>query len=131
MSAELEAEIVRYSARNYLATRFASPRCDCGSARFRVLLDDRAGVAIRACARCSAQHGIGDSGDFLAGAELGNCACPCGEEVFELAVGLALYDDGAARWLYLGLRCDWCTLAAVYGDWKNEFDDADGLLARV
>ena len=99
---------------------------------FGVLLDDTAGAAARTCQACEHQHPIGDSEAYLDDAELGECACPCGSEAFEITVGVALYDDSEdVRWLYLGFRCPVCGLTAVYGDWKNEFNGYRELLAKV
>jgi hypothetical protein len=131
--ADLRAEVARYAEANgYPAAHFADARCACGGARFRVALDDVEGAAVRTCAACARAHPIGDSEEYLEGASLEECACPCGKELFEVSVGVSLYrgsDD--VRWLYLGCRCPSCGLAAVYGDWKNEAGDYRAFLARV
>jgi hypothetical protein len=63
---------------------------------------------------------------------LGECACPCGQEEFEITVGVSLYEESEdVKWLYLGCRCPACGLVAVYGDWKSEYEGYRGLLARV
>lgn len=130
---DIRAEILRYSKENgYLAQHFADAVCQCGGRLFGVLLDDDEGAAVRTCVACEHQHPIGDSEDYLDDAELGECACPCGKETFEVTVGVSLYDDSEdVRWLYLGFRCPACGLTAVYGDWKNEFNGYRELLARV
>lgn len=95
-------------------------------------MDDNEGAAVRVCVGCKAEHPIGDSDGCLEEAELGEYACPCGGEEFEITVGVSLYADSEdVRWLYLGCRCPKCGLAAVYGDWKNEFNGYQELLARV
>jgi hypothetical protein len=132
--ADIRAEITRYSKENeYLAQHFANAVCGCGAKVFWLLLDDIAGVAIRVCVICDAEaHPMGDSAEFMAEADEQECACPCGEEAFEITVGVSLYDDSEdVRWLYVGCRCTACGLTAVYGDWKNEFPGYQGLLARV
>ena len=132
--ADIRAEIVRYSKENgYLAGQFADAVCSCGGRVFGLLLDDEAGVASRVCVACDAEaHPIGDSAEFMDEAEEEECACPCGEEAFEITVGVSLYADSEdVRWLYVGCRCPACKLTAVYGDWKNEFNGYRELLARV
>lgn len=132
--ADIVAEIVRYSKENgYVAEHFADSVCGCGRRVFRLLLDDTAGVASRLCLACEAPpHPIGDSADFLDEAEVEECACPCGEEAFEITIGVSLYPGSEdVRWLYVGCRCPDCKLTAVYGDWKNEFNGYRELLARV
>lgn len=125
--------IRRYSKKNgYPATHFKDAVCSCKGRRFRLLLDDVAGAAVRICATCKKQHPIGDSADYLDEATLDECACPCKGETFELTIGVALYDGSRdVRWIYIACRCIKCKLSAVYGDWKNEYDDYRKLLARV
>ena len=132
--ADARAEIARYSKEaGYPAEHFADAVCQCGGRVFALYLDDTAGVASRVCVACDAEaHPIGDSAEFMDEAEEEECACPCGEEVFEITVGVSLYDDSEdVRWLYVGCRCLKCGLTAVYGDWKNEFNGYRELLARV
>jgi hypothetical protein len=131
--ADIRAEVIRYSKANgYLAHHFADATCKCGGKLFRLTLDEDEGAAVRACVACKTEHPIGDSDEFLDEADLGECACPCGGEEFEITVGVSLYEGSDdVRWLYLGCRCPNCGLTAVYGDWKNEFNGYQDLLARV
>jgi hypothetical protein len=63
---------------------------------------------------------------------LEECACPCGEEEFEITVGVHLYYGSEdVKWVYIGCRCVACGLTANYGDWKNEFNGYRDFLARV
>lgn len=130
---DIRTEIERYSIANaYVAHHFADAVCSCGGTLFQLELDDNEGAAVRNCATCKTQHPIGDSSEFLEEAELEECACPCGNEEFEITVGVSLYNDSEdVKWLYLGCRCPKCGLTAVYGDWKNEFIGYQELLARV
>lgn len=131
--ADIRDELLRYSKSNaYVVHHFADAVYKCGKQVFRLQLDDAEGAAVRKCVACGVEHPIGDSEDYLEGAELEQCACPCGHEEFEITVGISLYkgsDD--VKWLYLGCRCPVCGLTAVYGDWKNEFEGYAELLARV
>ena len=131
--ADIRDEVVRYSkANDYQAQQFADAMCQCGGRLFRLDMDENEGAAVRRCVNCNASHAIGDSDDYLEGAELEECACTCGSNVFEITVGVSLYDDSEdVRWLYLGCRCPKCGLTGVYGDWKNEFNDYRQLLAKV
>ena len=133
--ADIRAEIVRYSKEvGYVAEHFADAVCgQCGGKVFALYLDDTAGVASRVCTVCDAEaHPIGDSAQYMEESEEEECACPCGEEAFEITVGVSLYADSEdVRWLYVGCRCPKCRLTAVYGDWKNEFNGYRELLALV
>jgi hypothetical protein len=132
---DIRAEIIRYSKNvGYPAEHFADAVCgQCGGKVFALHLDDTAGVASRVCIACHTQpHPIGDSAEFMDDADVEQCACPCGEEAFEITVAVSLYADSEdVRWLYVGCRCPKCGLTAVYGDWKNEFSGYRELLARV
>jgi hypothetical protein len=131
--ADIRDELVRYSKGvTYRAEHFADARCDCGGALFRLQIDDTEGAAVRACVACAQEHPIGDSAEYLEDADLEECACPCGAEVFEITAGVALYAGSEdVRWFYVGCRCPSCGLAACYGDWKNEYNGYRELLRRV
>lgn len=131
--ADIREEITRYSELNgYLAVYFADATCKCGERRFRLSLDDNEGAAVRVCTTCNVEHPIGDSNEYLDDATLEECACPCGNEAFEITVGVSLYESSDdVKWLYLGCRCPECQLTAVYGDWKNEYPGYLELLSRV
>ncbi len=131
--ADIRAELARYSKANaYVAHHFADAVCECGGRRFRLAVDDAEGAAVRTCADCNRSHPMGDSADYLEGASLEECECPCGKDAFEITAAVSLYrgsDD--VRWIYLGCRCVACGLVAVYADWKNEYDGYRELLAKI
>lgn len=130
---DISEELFRYSGLNgYVAEHFADAFCSCGARSLRLYLDDTAGVAVRVCSSCSAQHPIGDSAEYLHDADLEECECPCGHGIFEISAGVSLYEGSEdVRWLYLGCRCLGCGLVACYGDWKNEYEGYRELLRRI
>jgi hypothetical protein len=130
---DIREELTRYGTLNgYPPEHFADAACVCGARAFRLQLDDTAGAAVRTCPTCAAVVAMGDSEEYLGEAELDECACPCGGELLEVTVGVALYEGSDdVRWLYLGARCPACKLVAVYGDWKNELEDYRVLLSKV
>ncbi len=130
---DTRAELAAYACSiGYPATHFADAVCTCGHRQFRLFLDDNDGAAVRECAACMERHPIADSAEYLDEAALEECECPCGSAVFEVTVGIALYDAREdVRWIYIGCRCPGCRLTACYGDWKNEFEDYRKLLANV
>ena len=130
--ADIRTDLRRYSKGGYPVQHFADAVCQCGHNRFLLKLDDNEGAAVRTCVACNQERPIGESADYLDGAELQECECPCGASVFEITAGVSLYSDSDdVRWLYLGCRCSSCGLLGCYGDWKNEFEDFEKLLARV
>jgi hypothetical protein len=95
-------------------------------------MDEHEGAAVRICNSCGDEHAIGDSDEYLDGADLQDYECNCGEEALEITVGVALYEGSDdVRWIYVGCRCPACGLIGCYGDWKNESIDYRTLLARV
>src|SRR5262245_5612974 len=86
--ADIRAELLRYSKGvGYRAEHFADAVCRCGGRLFLLELDDTQGAAVRFCVACDNEHPIGDSGEYLEEADLEECACPCGGEVFEITAG--------------------------------------------
>lgn len=131
--ADIRAVLVRYAEGNgYPAHHFADARCRCGSRRFRLDLDETEGVAVRTCEGCGDAHPIGDSDEFLDDADPARCECTCGDDRFEIAAGVSLYEGSEdVRWVYLGCRCPACGLTACYGDWKIGGGDYREWLGRV
>ncbi len=131
--ADIRDEILHYSTLNgYLAQHFADAVCTCSHRTFALSLDDATGVAVRTCDACGVVHPMGDSDQFMEDARPEECACPCGNERFEITIGVSLYADSRdMKWLYLGCRCPRCGLTAVYGDWKNEYEGYEDFLGRI
>jgi len=130
--ADIRVELQDYSAKSYPVQHFAEAVCVCGGCRFRLTVDDTEGAAVRECVSCGHKHPVGDSAEYLEDAELEECECPCGQAAFELTVGVALYPKSEdVRWIYLGCRCVGCGLVGCYGDWKNEYEGYQDLLARA
>src|SRR5437868_7896409 len=87
--ADIRDEILRYSQSvTYLAHHYANAVCTCGGKVFSLLLDCTQGAAVRVCAGCKAEQPIGDSDEYLEEAELEEAACACGEDKFEITVGV-------------------------------------------
>lgn len=130
---DIKESIINYSKKNgYKAEHFQDAVCLCGNKTFNLELDDDQGVAIRICNKCTNEHPIADSEEYLEEAELQPSICICEEEEFEITVGLALYENSEdVRWLYLGCRCIKCGLVGVYGDWKNEYNGYRELLSKI
>lgn len=66
-----------------------------------------------------------DSADVADDAEPEEAVCPCGGEVFDVAVGSALRDEGDVRWVSVGLRCRLDGVLGCYGDWKINHGPTD------
>jgi hypothetical protein len=129
----IQKELLRYSTKNgYVVQHFAEAQCICGNKVFNLSLDDTEGCAVRKCLSCSHEHPMGDSKEYLSQAQLDECACPCGQEAFGITAGVALYEESDdVRWIYVGCTCISCGMAAVCGDWKNEFENYRELLANI
>jgi hypothetical protein len=80
----------------------------CGRCRgdtFHVMVDDDEGCAVTVCLSCRSRTPLAGSGDHIDDADLGGCACPCGNETFTAAHGCATTADEEVRWISVGLRC--------------------------
>lgn len=104
----------------------------CGSADgYRLRVDDEEGYAERSCVACRDVVQMLDSAQYADSANPGDAACPCGGEVFDLAVGFALREDGDVRWVSIGLRCRGDDTLGCYADWKIDYSPTDALRANV
>ena len=105
----------------------------CGGTQFTLSIDNDEGFAARRCTSCGGSFLMLDS--EAADADPGEAACPCGSEIFEIAVDFALGDDGGhngdVRWVYLGLRCVKDDVLGVYADWEIDYSPTAHLLAQV
>jgi hypothetical protein len=108
----------------------ACPGCD-SDAGYDVRVDDEEGFAERTCAGCGLVHLMLDSADHMEEADPGDAACPCGGEVFDVAAGFALRNDGEVRWVSIGLRCRNDGVLGCYADWKIDYSPTDQLRTNV
>ncbi|WP_282296902.1 hypothetical protein [Stenotrophomonas sp. PS02289] len=131
--ADITIEVTRFSTLNeYIATRFHPATCACGSLDFLLLTDEEEGAGKRVCAECRTEVLLGDSADYIEGADIDNHICVCDEERFGIISGVALYaDSNDVRWLYIGCRCRRCDLVGVFAHWKCEGGDADAFMANL
>ncbi|WP_254510566.1 hypothetical protein [Anatilimnocola floriformis] len=131
--ADIRDELVRVGKLNdEIPTHFQDVRCSCGANLFRLKMDDEQGVAVRTCGTCQAEHPIGDSAEYLPGADLQESCCVCDAELFELTVGVSLYpDSNDVCWVYIGCRCPACGVTGNYGDWSSEAGDVGEYLKQV
>jgi len=129
---DIESYLVDFTAQQYPVDVVRVASCSCGGQLFRVEVDDEHGAAKRTCTSCGKDHFVCDSADYWKEAEPDECACPCGGEIMNLAVGFALYpDNGEVKWLYLGLRCTACGVLGCYADWKIAYEPSRQLLDLV
>ncbi len=130
---DIPTEILQYSVDiGVPAHQFADAVCHCGERIFQLSMDYDAGVAIRNCVTCRDDHFIGDSEEHVEKASLKDHDCFCGEDSFEITVGVSLAKDGkTVEWVYLGCRCPTCGLTGVYGDWRHGSIGCRDMLDRV
>ncbi len=130
---DLIVEMKRYSRLNeYPVDQAVHAKCKCGGTFFELFLDDEEGVAQRKCVACDSLHTMADGNEYLADANPEQCICVCENPVFQITVGVSLYEDSDdVRWLYIGCRCRDCDLIGVYGHWANEFIGYQKLFAAV
>ena len=99
-AADIDEHVTAFEAGGYPIARVVHSRCSgCGGTAFGLWVDDTEGYADRRCIACGQVTRLLDSDDVGDDAEPEECACPCGGEAFELAVGYALRDGGDVRWV--------------------------------
>lgn len=131
-ASDLVDYLKEFTAAGYPAERVLQISCSgCGSDKFRVRLDDDEGCAVRTCTGCDTTSFVFDSEDFVEDADLGDAACPCGGEVFNVAAGFALHDDGDVRWVDLGLRCVLDGVLGCYADWQIDYSPTSHLFEQI
>ena len=131
-AADLDELLREFAAASYPVNRVAHAKCsNCDAAVFDVVLDDEEGCARRTCGTCGSSLLMLDSQDTVDSADLGQAACPCGGERFEIAVGFALRDDDEIRWVYIALRCTADGTLGVYADWKIDYSPTAQLFEQV
>ncbi|WP_051366975.1 hypothetical protein [Hamadaea tsunoensis] len=104
---------------------------ECAGGTFYVEADDTEGAALARCAACQTIQYIADSVDYADEADLVECACPCANETFAIAVGYALRHDQEIRWISVGLRCIQDGILGVYADWKIDYSPSRHLLTTA
>ncbi|MEU5784580.1 hypothetical protein [Micromonospora lupini] len=118
-----------YQPGGYPVAQLKEMVCEqCGGKTFAVLADDEAGCAQARCLTCGDDVLIADSSDHWQDADPEECACPCGGETFQVAVGFALRADGEVRWISVALRCTQDGTLGVYTDWKIDYTPSQHLL---
>ena len=133
-AADLDEYLRLFAAGGYDVAEVVHAACAaCGrsASGFAVALDDEQGAAVRRCLSCHNEIPMLDSVDYLDDAELGDAACPCGHEAFDVAVGFALRNDAEVGWVSVGLRCHNDGLLGVYADWKIDYSPSRHLLKAV
>ena len=131
-AADLGQYLRLYSAGNAAVGSIVHAVCSvCEGGQFAVLLDDEEGFACRRCASCGDEFVMLDSEVLADDAQAGDAACPCGGEIFNLAVGFAVRDNGDVCWIYLALRCVADGTLGVYADWKVDYSPTADLPTRV
>jgi hypothetical protein len=131
-AADLDTYLAAFTADAYTAERFVHATCaSCHGTTFALRADDAEGCAQRVCTGCGLATFMLDSETYAEDAELDDAQCPCGGQVFELAVGFALFDDGEVRWVYVGARCVSDGVLGVYIEWKVDYSPSTALFAQV
>jgi hypothetical protein len=136
-AADIDEFVAAFTADGYPVERMVHSRCaDCSGTTFALRVDDEEGYADRRCISCGRVFHMLDSAEYIDDASPEECACPCGGEEFELAVGYAMVDvvnqDGSpagreVKWVNVGARCVRDGTLGVYADWKIDYGPTDHL----
>jgi hypothetical protein len=72
-----------------------------------------------------------DSDEYWNDADPEHLVCPCGEDLFEIAVAFAHRRGGSIKWVSIGRRCVACGTLGCFADWKINYEPSDHLYGRV
>jgi hypothetical protein len=144
---DIDEFLTVFAPGGYPVERTVHSRCaNCQGSKFALRVDDEAGYADRRCLTCHEMALMLDSEDSHDDATPEECACPCGGEAFELAVGFAMVDvrggstppdqvSGATtrevKWVSVGARCLRDGALGVYTDWKIDYAPTTYLFDRA
>ena len=85
--------------------------------------------AHRTCVRCGSSAFIADSEDYWEEEEVERVVCPCGADIFEIAVGFALREaKDDVKWISVGTRCIADGVLGTPVDWKISYGPSLHLL---
>jgi len=110
------------------AVRFADATCRCGSAVFRVAVNEDVGAAWLYCTACDTSYSLHDvnaRGTSAGSAEdsAEECVCTCDADEFAVVAGVTLYGQSdTARTAYIGCHCVACGRIACYASWPRVDD---------
>ena len=133
-ASDLDEYVTHYAAGGYpvsVVVHAACGKCDATDDGFYVIVDDDEGAAVRMCAACEAEVEMLDTHDYIDDCEFGEATCPCGGDLFDVAVGYSMLDDGEVRWVSVGLRCRADGRLGVYTDWQIDYLPSRHLLASA
>jgi len=121
---DVVAYLVALEPGGYPVHRVIEARCDCGGASFHIHVDRDDELAQTECVGCGAKTFVADSEDHWDASVVEAQSCPCGEEVFEVGLGLCIREDEEdgdwVRWGSIGSRCVACGTLASSVDWKSD-----------
>jgi hypothetical protein len=136
-AADLDEFVPAFAAGGYAVERMVHSRCaDCGGTTFALRMDDEEWYADRRCVACSRVVHMLDRAEYVDDAHPEECACPCGGEEFELAVGFGMVDVANAEGSRVGREVKWVGIGArsacdgtlgVFADWKIDYGPTDHL----
>ncbi len=106
--------------------RIVQARCECGSDRFELYIDDQTRV-LRICSSCKLGWAVCDLDHQLEIDGVGEIVCPCMWSECQVAIGFCLAEhpdvepdgrpEGAVSYLYVAGRCTDCGDCGLYSEW--------------
>jgi hypothetical protein len=128
------AEYLReYQAEGYPVDQVVDSHCtSCRGSSFRLTINALSNDGAQpTCITCGSSAFIADSEDYWDDAEVARVACPCGGDIFEIAVGFALREaKDDVKWIGIGIRCVTDGVLGAPVDWKISYGSSLRLLQR-
>lgn len=131
-AADLADYLEELGAEGYRVGQIVRATCaDCGGRSFRLRVDGEEGTVERSCVACGKDVLMLDSEEHWSDTEPEAVVCPCGADVFDVAVGFSLRPDDSVCWVSVGIRCVADGVLGCCADWKIDYEPSRYLLARV
>jgi hypothetical protein len=130
-SADIAEYLREYQAGGYPVDQVVDSQCtSCGGRSFRLTINALSNDgAHRTCVKCESSAFIADSEDYWNDEEVKRVACPCGGDIFEIAVGFALREaKDDVKWISIGTRCVANGVLGSPVDWKISYGPSLHLL---
>ncbi|MFG2053260.1 hypothetical protein ACGFI9_04430 [Micromonospora sp. NPDC048930] len=130
-AADVADYLREYAAEGYPVDHVADSVCaSCDGRTFRLTINALSNDgAHRTCVGCGSSAFIADSEDYWEDEAVGRVVCPCGADIFDVAVGFALRGTREdVKWISVGVRCVADGVLAVPVDWKINYGPSLHLL---
>jgi hypothetical protein len=129
--ADLVAYLRELQPGGYPVHRVVQAVCGCGTRVFRLLVDFDDELAKTVCCGCGREAFVSDAEEHWGDSSPEALKCPCGQQAYEVGLGLCIKDEEWVRWMSVGARCVSCGVLGSPVDWKSDLDVREPAATRI